>query len=318
MTTVTQLRHKNSKQVFLKRLPLVIHESNKDLQADYFSLASRSIGGAFAKDSSRPITGLTIGEENLLMPLILNIPTEDRDFRQKVTDYFHGINTRVKGGDDGSALEIGLEYGPEVDFSEDGKTLNNPPLNVAHYIAWRHAQVHPEVAASEADGKGNSLKSYYIYDPSEVTKGKVNVSDTKDKALEAYLLVKKDPKKVEMYLTLLGVNHYSMPADDKVLKLREEANKKPVAFNKVHEDKNKEAAYFIDQCVAYKVMKTVGTRILVTESAEDIGRDRESAILYLKDSKHSKALLTLKAQLRNKMKEAGKDVEEEAEAAPEA
>lgn len=313
MTTVTQLRHKNSKQVFLKRLPLVIHESNKDLQADYFSLASRSIGGAFAKDSARPITGLTIGEENLLMPLLLNIPTEDRDFRQKVTDYFHGINTRVKGGENGTALEIGLEYGPDVELSEDGKTLLNPPLNIAHYVAWKHASVHPEVAESEDAGRGNSLKAYYIYDPSAVSKGRVDVSDTKDKAIEAYLVVKKDIKKVEMYLTLLGVNHYSMSANDKVLKLREEASKKPVAFNKVHADKNKDVAYFIDQCIAYKVMKTVGTRILVTESAEDIGRDREAAILYLKDTKHSKEVLTLKAQLRNKLKEAGKEVEEDTE-----
>lgn len=310
MNTITQQRHKHSKIIYLKRLPLVLHEGNKDLQQDYFSHASRSIGGAFAKGSNRPVTGLTIGEENLLLPLVLNIPKEDRDFRQKATDYFHDITTRVKGGD-GTPLEIGLEYGDDVDLSSNGKDLENPPLNVADYLAWKHAQVHPEVAESEEAGRGNMLKSYFIHDPNAVTTGKVSASDTKDKALEAYLAVKKDNNKVDMYLTLLGVNHYAMSQGEKALKLREYADKKPAMFNKVHEDKNKDVSYFIDQCVNYKVMKVIGTRILIAESMEDIGRDKMSAILYLKDSKNSKTVVTLKAQLKDKMREAGKQVEDE-------
>jgi hypothetical protein len=319
--SITQKRHKNSKIVYLKRLPLVIHESNKDLQEDYFAFASRSVGSAFAKDSIRPITGLTIGEENLLLPLVLNIPKEDRDFRQKVTDHYHEITTKVKGDKNGTALEIGLEYNNEAAISEDGITLNNPPLNVGQYLAWKHAQVHPEVAESEDAGRGNMLKAYFIYDPAVVTSGKVGASDVRDKALEAYLEVKKDNKKVDMYLTLLGINHYSMDQGEKVLKLRDLADKKPAAFNKVHADKNKDVAYFIDQCIVYNVLKAVGTRVLITESAEDIGRDKEATILYLKDAKNGKQVLTLKAQLRSALKKAGKSDEAEAEdeeAAPEA
>lgn len=315
MSTVNQVRHKNSKIVYLRRLPLVIHESNVDLQNDYFAFASRSVGGAFAKDSDRPLTGLTIGEENLLLPLVLNIPKEDRDFRQKVTDYYHSITTRVKGGDEGTSLEIGLEFGGD-EISEDGKFLNNPPLNVGQYLAYKHAIVHPEVAESKLAGKGNSMKYYYVYDPATVTQDNVDLSDLKDKAVEAYLQVKKDKKKVDMYLTLLDVKLGSLNEGEKILKLREIAEKKPAAFNKVHSDKNKAIAYFIDQVTLYKIFTKVGTRYLATESGEELGRDRKETIQYLKDSKNTLQLNTFKGQLRDALKEAGKPEDEDEEGAP--
>lgn len=310
MSTITQVRHKNSRVVYLRRLPLVIHESNVDLQNDYFAFASRSVGGAFAKDSDRPLTGLTIGEENLLLPVVLNIPKEDRDFRQKVTDYYHSITTRVKGGNEGTALEIGLEFGGD-EISEDGKFLSNPPLNVGQYLAYKHAIVHPEVAESRSAGKGNSMKYYYIYDPATVTQDNVDLSDLKDVAVEAYLQVKKDNKKVDMYLTLLDVKHDGLSIGEKTLKLREIAEKKPVAFNKVHNDKNQAVAYFIDQAVLYKVFTKVGTRYLATESGEELGRDRKETIQYLKDSKNTLQVNIFKGQLRDALKAAGKAEAEE-------
>lgn len=309
----TQTRHPNSRIVYLRRLPLVVHESNKELQADYFSLASRSIGSYFAKDSDRPGTGLTIGEENLLLPHVLNIPTTDRDFRQRVTDYFHEIHTRVKGSEEGTPLEIGLEYGNDKPISTDGVTLSNPPLNVAQYIAYRHAMSHPEVALSKEAGQGNPLKAYYIFDPQAVTGSNISISDTKDSAFEAYLEVKKDGKKVDMYLTLLGVRHYNMSQGDKILRLRKEAEAKPKAFLAIHADKDKELYYFIDQCIDAKVFKTVGTRILIAESVEEIGRDKQAAMLYLKDAKNNKTLLTMKAQLMNALRAKGMVEEPEPE-----
>lgn len=298
--------HPNSRIVYIKRLPAVIHESNPDLQADYFSFASRSIGSFFAKDSTRPGTGLTISEEDLLMPHILNIPAEDRDFRQRVTDYFHGITTRVKGDADGAVFEVGLEYGGES-ISENGLKLTNPPLNVGQYVAYKHALAHPEVASSKAEGKGNSLKLYHAYDPDKETGIKLTASDVKDTAFQAYLELKRDPKSVTMYLTLLGVNTDSMGMDTQVLELRGIAERKPTDFVKVHNDKNKGVSYMIDQMKQYKVLRSAGTRLLIAESGDEIGRDKEQAVLYMKDQKNTKQVSILKAQLRDALKKAGKE-----------
>jgi hypothetical protein len=63
----------------------------------------------------------------------------------------------------------------------------------------------------------------------------------------------------------------------------------------------------IDQMAQYKVLRTVGTRLLITESGTEIGRDKEQAILYIKDLKNTKQVAVLKAQLRDALKKAGKE-----------
>lgn len=284
-----------SKVVYLRRKAISVHEDQPDLK-EYFDNSHRAVASFWQKGSMRPGTGLTIPEENLLMPYILNIPKEDRDFREKVTEYFHSIDTKVDPldsfGNGGTKLEIGLENN-DLPVSAD-----NLPLNVVHYIKWRHASIHPEVALSFEDARGNQLKKYYIHDPKAVIKTNLSKADIKDTALEAYLQVKQNPAKVIQYLSLLLID----PAKHKgseVVKLREMAEKKPADFIKIHVDKDKDFHYMLMDLVQAKILEEVGTRILFKQSGDQIGKDLKEAIAWLRAPENSKQITIFKGQIQD-------------------
>lgn len=296
------MANSNSRVVFLRRKPLTVHEGNKELQ-DYFSMAHRDIAAYWAKDSMRPGTGLTIAEEDLLLPYVLDIPSTDRDFRSKVTDYYHAISTKVEPGD-GTPLEIGLELGndtPVVSIvaKENGEQglIFNRPINVVQYIKYRHAISHPDVAESEEAGKGDILKKYFVYDPVAVVKSNNTNLDDKDAALTAYLGVKKNPTKVNQYLILLGVKPENHPNQEAV-KLRELAETKPASFMKVHNDKEKDAKSLLLELITAKVLETAGTRYIVVETRDQVAATTKEAVAYMRDPANTKQIAIFKAQLQ--------------------
>ena len=302
----------SSRVVFLRRKAISVHEAQPDLK-DYFDNSHRALASYWQKGSMRPGTGLTITEENLLMPYILNIPDTDRDFRTQVTDWFHAIETRVDPldsfGNGGTTWEIGLQN------NEEPVSATNLPLNIDNYIKYRHAIGHPEVGLSLEDVRGNQLKRYYIHDPKAVTKSSISVADVRDKALEAYLQVKQSIAKSIQYLSLMQVD----PAKHKgteTVKLRELAEKQPTKFLEVHNDKNKDFQYMLMDLVQAKVLEEIGTRIIFIQSGDLMGKDLKEAIAWMKAPENSKQVAIFKAQIQDYKKKANLFVEPEEAVAP--
>lgn len=306
-----------AKIVYVRRKALSVPEAaanNSPELKSYYDNAYRAIGSYWPRNSQRPGTGLTITEENLLMPYVLNISKEDKDFREKSTQFFHDITTKIdptimdaKGFETGGTpLNISL-HNDEEELSTD-----NLPNNISDYIRYRHIISHPDVALSFDDAKGNQLKKYYIHDEVKVTKGNVSNADAKDLAMEAYLQVKKDAAKVIQYLTLLKVDTRDYKGQETV-KLRDLATTKPVDFMKVHNNKNKDYYYMIIDLIAAKVLEQVGTRILIKESGAQLGATSEEAIAYLKDPANSKQVVIFKSLVQDYKKKANLYVEETAD-----
>lgn len=310
--------NKNSKKVYLRRAARSVVEStavtaqgakeNPELKA-YFDNAYRAVGSYWQRGSMRPGTGLSLQEENLLLPYVLNIPQEDRDFRQKATDFFHEISTKIEPtnqmGEGGTELEIGLTEDNNESVGKD-----NLPLNIMDYIRYRHAIKHPECALSEADAKGNRLKTFYIFDPVTELGNNVTNTDFKDRAMAAYLEVKAKPAEVKQYLILLNIDPALHKGSESV-KLRSEAETNPTDFLKVHEDKNKNTKYFIKRLIIAKVLRESGTRILITENDFQIGGNLDEAISYMKDPINSQQVVIFKGMLQDAAKKANPEAVED-------
>lgn len=286
---------KNSHTVYIRRLPQFASAAQKDLE-EYFANSQRGYGSYFTKGSVRTATGLTPTEEDLLMPYILSIPKEDRDFRKGVTTWFEGISVKVPAGE-GLALEVGME-----NSNTEPVGPNNLPLNITDYIKYRHALGHPWIAASEDTGRGNQLMQYYIFDPNEVSKVTVNQNEERDEALGYYLTLKANARSVGMYLTLLGVRTNNIRKGEEAVELRKLVDKKPKAFITLYKDKDKEVKYVIEEMVSYGILERVNTRIILKETGDEIGRDIREAVLFMKDSHNTKVYATLSARLKEAWK----------------
>lgn len=290
--------HPNSHIVYVRRRSLFDTANRPELE-EYFADSSIGIGSYFAKGTAREASGLTIQEENILLPYVLGIPKDDRDFRQKVNEYYSNINSKIpadsnpKKDTDGLPLEIGLHRDNKAPISEKDENL---PINIEQFLRYRQIIGHPWVGIAGED-EGNQLKRFLVHDPKvqqQVTNTSNEASDT---ALVRYMAVKKDASKVRMYLRLLGIDLSRIPAGQEVARLREQAQVNPVNFNKAWDDPYKEVKYLIEEMVAFKLLKQIGTRILYGQT--EIGRNMEEAVLWLKDSHHTDSFRALKAQLDN-------------------
>ena len=265
----------------------------------YFDAAYRAIGSYWSRKSNRPATGLTLPEENLLMPFVLDIPETDRDFRSRCTDYFHAISTKVdptdNNGEGGTPLEIGLLNNDEP-LGKD-----NLPLEPTDYIKWRHSLGHPQVALKQSLAKGNKLKHFYIFDPTTENTDANTRTDMKDEALKAYLEVKEDAGKTRQYLVLLNAD-MQLARGKESIKLREYAETSAKDFLEIHNDRDRPIKYLIRMMVEAKIVEYVGTRIIIKENGQQLGANEKEAVAHLKDPENSQQLATFKHMVQDYLK----------------
>jgi len=294
--------HPNSHIVYIRRKSLFDTSERPELE-EYFAGSSVSVVSYFAKGTARPASGLLIPEENLLLPHVLGIPAEDRDFRKEVNNYYSNINSKIPAmsiparDEDGLPLEIGLYIDNKAPISRE-----NLPLNVEQYLRYRQIIGHPQVGAglegeTEDDAKGNQMRRFYVHDPAKAQTTTLSSNEMRDQALLKYVAVKTNPRTVRMYLTLLGVNVNSLRAGEELTRLRDIAEKNPADFLKISGDKNLEIKYMIEELVHYKILTRVGERVL--NGNTEIGRSLLEAVLYLKDSHNTAVFASLKAALQN-------------------
>lgn len=293
--------NKNSKKIRIKRAESFLARAQGKEIDDYFQSAIREVGSYFESSSSRRIgSGLTLPEEKLLLPDILGVTSEDREFLKLRNNFYITMYSKIpyKGG---LELEIGLE--------DNSKPLSkdNLPLNLADYVRYRHHIKHPSVAESEGAAVGNQLKQFYVFDDIQVTGATDAVNEIKDDALEFYLKIKSDQKKVDMMLTLLGSDPRDtegqtaeQTAQLRKEKLRQLIYSKPSDIVTLSTDKNFDTIYKMKSMVNTGVLKQVGTKYVITETGDTIGTYDET-IEFFKDETANNTTISI---LNTKLQEA--------------
>lgn len=293
--------HKNSKIVTIFRAGSFLSRAQTKEVDDFLSTTKKSIGSYWEAGSSRRIgTGLTFAEEALLLPHLLDVPAEDREFRKKVSAFYADIDTQVPHKV-GRALEIGLEGGNDRELS-----AKNMPLKIMDYIRYKHALGHPHVAPNKEQADGNARIEFYIFDSSDVIKKNADRTTQKDAAIQIYLQIKEDRHKVDSMLTVLGVDPREFVGPDasslKQEELRSLAETKPDKFTTMYQEADLSIRYWIKTMVNTGVLRMVGVKYLDGETSKLIGNTLEEVIFFFKDEENSEVVNLLKARMQEGMK----------------
>lgn len=300
-------KHPNSKKISIFRSGSFIEQAQTGAE-EFMSLSKKSIGSYYKTHMSKsPGSDLSFEEVDVLMPLVIDIPKEDRTFRKAVTDYFDCVCTVIPYGT-GVTLEIGLEVdnSKPITFVDD-KGKRNLPIKIDEYIRYRHAKGHPQVAQSKKEAQGSMLKAFYIFDAEAVESEEVNQTKLKDTAMATYLSIKDDEKKVDMMLTLLLVDprtfHGKGAFERKVDHLRSLVDKSAVKFEDIFKDKHFDSLYVVQTMINTNVLRKIGEQFVDAETGESIGHNTEEAVYWLVDKKNSEKVSILKAKMQEGLKQ---------------
>lgn len=281
---------------------LALAQNDPEVKA-WYGQAFRAIGPYF--HNKAPGSGLTFEEQRLLLPEVVGVEPEDKNFRTVVTNFYHEFITRIP--------QTGLKL--NISLQDDTQPLSktNMPVNVKDYIAYRHLLNSPEVAKDFATAEKMYTCKFYIHDPEGATQEAVKINELEDKATVIYMKYKDDVVRLDQILTMLGVDVRKMKPEQKVLKLKEFAKKDEKLneyeqraeferFIRISEDKDLEYKYLIQEMIGAQYLTRVGTSIAYTESGEVIGQNMDEAVIYFRNPKNSRELNLLKAEYLTKLK----------------
>ena len=302
------MSNRNSKQITIFRAGSFLSRAQgKDIE-DFFATSKKSVGSYFEGVSSKKIgSGLSFTEEAILLPKLIDVPGEDREFRKKVTQFYVEIDTQIPHNT-GRVLEIGLELDNDKPVTEDLKdpSKNNLPINIMDYIRYRHAIKHPQVAESKELAEGNGLIEFYVFDKSAVTKKNSKKAEEKDTAFQMFLEIKSNKNKVDMMLTLLGKDPKEFSGNDadtlKQIALRTEAETNPKTFVDIYQNNDLETHYWIKAMVNDKELKILNGKYFDAETDKLLGNSLEELTALFKDEENSDIVVLLKARLQEKNK----------------
>ena len=309
------------KEVYLRKKVTFGEDAMQDPAVQsYFGMGKHTLG-SYYKDFGRVIgSGLTQDELKELIPFLTGIYPEDdkREFNSTMRTYFSNLSTTIP--QEGKKLQIGLEN-PELplvywenDKGEISKTAKagfkrvlNMPIKIDDYVRYRHALGHPLCAKNLDTAQKYWHIKYYIDDPQATTDLAVEINDLEDEAQLIYHNTKKNDVKVTQILTLLGVRTKGLQEREKVLVLKEKATanedapevirkKELETFLKIAKDKKLAQKYEVEELIRTKILERHGTRILITESGEEIGVDMEDAVGWLLSPENSKERNVLKVK----------------------
>jgi hypothetical protein len=294
----------NSRIITIYRKESFIANAQRGTAPEFMAQSKQSIGSYWDNSHSLTVgTGLTFEEQRILLPEMVDCEPEDRNFRAKVKEYYQNMRTIVPFKE-GRKLEVGLLADTLAPVSE-----KNKPLNLADYLAYRHALKSPEVSPTREAAERNMLTKYYIFDPLAAELKDVAKNAARDKALETYLLVKKEPKKVDMLLTLLLVDPYDPKkfagANKDALKaekLKSLVESDPKSFMDAYENKFFEETYLVKTLCKLQILREVGSQVIDLETGRTLGHDMTETAAWIHDEANNERLLLLKARMQEALK----------------
>lgn len=303
-------KHPNSRVVTIYQSSSFINKAQNIDVKEFITSAIKEIGSYFERGGSTKIaSGLSIIEEKLLLPEHLGVSETDKEYFKERNKFYSNFATKIPFI--GLRLEIGLtnDNDAPLSYNKSDSSKSNLPINLMDYLRYRHAANHPWVAISEKAGKGNQLKKFYIDDPVVSTQGKADLIAEQDKALTIYLQVKNNPEKVDMMLTLLGLDPRDIIGQTaeqttsmRMEKLRSFVNTQAVVFQQVFEDRNFEIKYTIRTMVNTGIITKVGSKLLITETGETLGNEDETIEFFKDEKSNSDKIAVLKARVQEALK----------------
>lgn len=309
----SDLKHPNSRPVTLIRAGSFLQRAQGKEILDFYSMSKVSVGAYFINRSAdRIASGLSFKEEDILMPYLLDIPADDRDFRKKVREFFAEIDTKVEAVR-GTVLETGLESDNTKPISKD-----NMPIEIIDFVRWRHCLGHPFMAQNQEEAESNPIKQYYIFDPATIQDKKSAKRKNDDTALQLYLQIKEDENKLDMVLTMMGVDVRSFPKKEGIVKKQEElykfATTKPMELISVASNEKLEQKSWLKKMVNCGILKLIGSKYL--NDGKVIGNTEEEAIFFLQDDDNTDIVSVLKAKTQEAMRTTSVDLQKHRKTQP--
>jgi hypothetical protein len=300
-------KNPNSKVITIRRAGSFLERAQGPEISEYYAMSSQSIGSQFeGKTSTRIWSGLSYEEEAILMPLLVDSPPGDNNFRNKVRIFFEEIDTKVPSPA-GITLEIGL-----TNDNNQPLSLKNMPINPSDFVRWRHARGHKWVAKDKSEADGNPNKIFYIFDPANIASEKNQRRIDQDASITLYLQISKDPKQVDMVLSMLGVDIRSFSGkdvlDQKLDVLKKLAEDKPEKFIATGTHQDLEVRAWLENMVRCGILKRVGERFVDTETNKVLGNSLEETIFFINDDVNVDQMVALKARTQEAMRVPAEDV----------
>lgn len=291
------------KIVEIRRKYGFIEEANNDPQVrEYLNMAFRAVGSYWKVTGKIHASGMTREEENIIMPdLIGAFPEDDKKtFRKEVEAYFENINTRIPA--EGLKLNVSLEN-PDKPLSE-----TNIPVNPVHYVAWKHALGHLQVAEDKNTADRYDHIKFYVSDKDAEVKAGRKLLTLENKANAEYLQIQTDPARVDQVLTVLGYDLKQFEVGTRSGLLKKEASLVHDASDEINErrlnifvetvlDKNLKIKYDILNMISADKLSRIGNRILLSESKTVIGNDLLETVYWFLDKKNSGQVSALYVQM---------------------
>lgn len=304
--------HKNSRLITIFRSNNFVLQSqtpDKNVEiADWLALSNKNIGPYFESNSARIIgSGMTEEEKRLLLPYIIQVVPTDVNWPKACFNYFNSLVTKIPFSG-GKTFQIGLTKDNNAAISNE-----NLPLNIEHYVRWRHARNHPWMAGSMSEASGNQLKYFYMDDPEIAHKEETDKLVLQDKADTIWLQIKDQASKVSMLLTLMGGeprDHQSLRNADTRMKndLRKRINAKPDKFIEIYEDKHFETRYWLKAMMNAQVVKKFGEAYVYGESRSILGYSEDEVVLFFENPKNEDVLILLKSYTQDVIKKPKKEI----------
>lgn len=277
-----------SRIVYIKRKNSFIADANKDPGVkEYLDMSYKAVGSYFEVFGTIYGSGLSRKEQELLMPNIVGAEVTDKEFRNKVQEYFKNINSKIPP--DGLRLEVGLERDDSKPVASD-----NMPLKVDQYIRYRHALGHPGVGKDSNEAEMYQHKMFYIEDETANAIAASKLNNKEDEARRSYFRVIETEERMDQMLIVLGTFPNQLTVDDKKIKLKElssideddseETNLERLdRFIQVAASKTLQIQSEILDMIRCSVLERVGTKILIKESGTVIGNNLRETVEWFKD-----------------------------------
>lgn len=252
--------------------------------------------------------GLTSPEEKALLPDLLGIQPDDRDYQKTVKEYWNCISKQVPQM--GLELEVGFKYetaekaAQGQKANEEDKYKFGTPINVVDYVLYRYCLVYADVANKEEDKHKSNRIRFYIFSKEQEIKTNVAKLTLSNEAYGKYLQVLGNRDKVEDILRLMtneqGISLYQVgfASEELDVILQGAMLKNPTRFIALYDDKVLEMKSFISRCISGQYLTRVAnTDTIMFGNNTIIGNTMEEAVAYLKNDKNAQTLNTLQIQV---------------------
>lgn len=128
--------------------------------------------------------GLTVKEEQFLMPEIIGLLPEDSGFKKAVNEWFSDMQEFVPHS--GLRLNVSLTNNEYPVFEKLPDSTINYPLETRDYILWRYCLAYPDVVKTKEDLDGDINARFYIHCVEDETNKVNDLVKSKMKAVQHF------------------------------------------------------------------------------------------------------------------------------------